>query len=142
MKTKATRFELIIATVELKDRKPFGPRYAWQIGERDELYLKVGAHTIDGDAVVFDVVIGERCVNSCPGAAVVTYHCTNDPQFQHRNDWWTPGAGYCVTSGQQAEAQAHTFHVKPGDHLVVTGRIKGDFPQYKVINYVKFVSVA
>jgi hypothetical protein len=129
-------FTLDIADIKARNRTPFGPRYAWETGERDEVYLNVTARDEQGNTVYFNTPAVSRTVLSGPGCAVVTYG--------DENAWLTPPEAYSVTANQQARPGSGVWQHKiaVGQRITVKARLKKTYKNgCYVINYVKLVEV-
>ncbi len=128
---------LEVARVEKRTRTPFGPRYAWEVGEKYEEYLNVTAHDHDGNTVYFDTPAVEWWVTTGMGAAVVGFH--------DGNCWLTPPSAYCIVANEQREPRENggwTFAVKAGDGIIVRASLKKTYANGNyVLNRVKLMEV-
>ena len=128
-------FELTVKQVEIKNRTPFGPRYAWQQGERDEVYLNVTAQDTAGHTVWFSAGAISRTVMSGPGCAVVTYG--------DHNAWLHAPQAYAVTANMKARPGSGQFEpqVGAGERITVRGLVKKTYPNGGyVLSRVRLVS--
>src|SRR5512138_49312 len=129
-------YELNVKAVELRDRKPFGPRYAWQTGECDEVYLNVTAQDNDGNTVWFSAGAIERtvtCPVGCP-VAVVTY--------EKGNAWLEPPTAYAVEANMSVRPGGGQFEpqVRPGDRITVREKIKKQYHSGYSLSHVRLIS--
>ena len=128
-------YELTVTAIKILERKPFGPRYAWQQGEIDELYLNVRAEDAERHTVWFDAGGMERRVMSGGGAAVVCY--------DESNDWLLAPESYCVTANMPARPGSGKVEalVAPTQRITVRGKVKKSYPNGNyVLSHVKLVS--
>lgn len=123
--TKSFQITLTITAVKIETRKPFGPTYRWESGERDEMFLNVQAEDQYGRTVFFNSPAIERRISSCPGAAVVTFFGSG--KNYDESDWMTIPEGYCVTANQKSGGQSVEPKLAAGEVITIKAQLKKEY---------------
>lgn len=128
------QFIVNVESVEVKTRDAFGPRYAWQTGERYNVYLNIVGTDQHGKKVYINTPGIEMNVTSAGGVAVVTYYGSND--------WVNQGESYCVSDkGADRAVCAASPRVVAGNTISIWGKIKQTYKSGYSLNYVQLIDI-